>query len=111
VAKRRGYEPDWLNSRARPWEPKGIIPDECEVVVETTSLKVLSPSHDLILLMKLNASRGPDYDDMVKLWRMCEFLSPEVVIERFHQAYPFEEFDPHRIDYVRKIVQAAADPE
>lgn len=53
--------------------------------------------------MKLYAARAPDYDDLVRLWPLCSFTSPEEAVEQYYLAYPHLEHDPYLVDYVRGI--------
>jgi hypothetical protein len=45
--------------------------------------------------MKLNASRAADTEDLIALWPLCSFGTPERAVDAFYEAYPYEERDPY----------------
>lgn len=107
VAEDRDLRHDWLNDRAAAFAPIGMSVDDCGVLAEHPSLIVLGPPPNLAFLMKLQAARAVDHDDLVVLWPRCSFSSPEAAVAAFYAAYPHEEPDPHLVDYVAQIVTAA----
>lgn len=55
--------------------------------------------------MKLNASRAVDTEDLILLWPLCAFESPEVAAEQFWEAYPSEDRDEHLAELIRSIIE------
>lgn len=108
VATRRDLPLRWLNDDAAPYAPRGLTGDLCETVYERPGFRVLAPPAEFVFLMKLYRSRAPDYDDMVELWPACTFASPEEAVRRYFDAYPHAPEDPHLVEFVREIAQAAA---
>lgn len=94
VARRRGLAPHWLNAHARPWTPAGLREQDCHVLLEHPNLLVLGPPIDQVFLMKLSASRAPDFTDMVVLWPLCGFADADDVVTRFYAAFPNEDPTP-----------------
>ena len=69
---------------------------------------VVVPSADVVFLMKLNASRGPvDRHDMVALWQLCTFATPQATVDAFYSAYPMEPVDEYLGGYVADIMSDA----
>lgn len=109
VGARHDLELDWLNDRARPWQPAGFTLSTCTTVLHHGKLTVLAPPANVVFLMKLDAARGPtDYLDMVALWPACTFATPEAAVNGFYTGYPLEPVDEHLIDYVTDIASQAA---
>jgi len=108
VAVERGLRPDWLNDRAAGFAPVGLTIEDCESLLVRQRLIALGPPTDFIFLMKLQAARAVDYDDMVALWPECSFPSAQAAVEAFAAAYPHEEPDPYIIDLVARIALAAS---
>ncbi len=73
--------------------------------MERSSLQVLGVPFDQLFLMKLNASRAVDTDDMEAIWPSCTFGSPEAAAEAFSLAYPFEHRDECLADQIRRAVE------
>ena len=107
VARRRGLAPHWLNAHARPWTPVGLREQDCHVLLEHPALLVLGPPMDQVFLMKLSASRAPDFTDMVVLWPLCGFADADDVVTRFYAAFPNEDPDPFMTEHVQRIISAA----
>jgi hypothetical protein len=103
VAERHDLAPHWLNDSASAYMPDTLKIDDCEVLFESPSLRVLGAPANQVFLMKVNASRATDTDDLEVLWPLCTFTSPEAAAEAFYEAYPTEEFDPHLADHIRRI--------
>jgi hypothetical protein len=57
--------------------------------------------------MKLLAGRTPDHDDMIVLWPRCGFPSAKAAVDAYYAGYPFEEHDPHLVDYVQQVADQA----
>jgi hypothetical protein len=108
VADRHGLRAGWLNDSATMFAPVGFDLEECEVLLERSHLIVLGPPPEQVFLMKLLASRSPDHDDMTVLWPRCGFSDARAAVEAYYLAYPFEEHDPHLVDYVQQIADQAA---
>jgi len=108
VATERGLRPDWLNDRAAGFAPVGLTIEDCESLLVRQRLMALGPPTDFIFLMKLQAARAVDYDDLVALWPKCSFPSAQAAVEAFDAAYPHEEHDPYLIDLVARIVLIAS---
>ena len=70
-------------------------------------LTVLGPPPGQVFLMKLLAGRAPDHDDMIALWPTCGFADAQEAVAAYYAAYPFEEHDPHLVDYVQQIKELA----
>jgi hypothetical protein len=108
VARRRHLRPNWLNDYAKPFTPVGFRLEMCDVLFDHPHLRVLGPPPDCIFLMKLYASRAPDFDDMVALWPRCTYASASEAAERFVAAYPAAAPDPDLIPYIASVVETAA---
>lgn len=65
---------------------------------------MLGAPYDQVFLMKLNASRATDTDDLVALWPLCSFGTPERAVDAFYEAYPHEERDPYLAQRIRAIL-------
>ncbi|MFG1911555.1 DUF6036 family nucleotidyltransferase [Kribbella sp. NPDC048928] len=107
IADRHGLRSDWINDSAVPFTPTGLELDECEVLYGHSNLTVLGPSPDQVFLMKLLAGRAPDHEDMIVLWPRCRFGSAQAAVGAYHSAYPFQEHDPHLVEYVQQIADQA----
>ncbi|WP_432881368.1 DUF6036 family nucleotidyltransferase [Kribbella sp. CA-245084] len=107
IGERHGLRSDWLNDSAMMFTPAGLDLDECELLYEHTHLTVLGPPPEQIFLMKLLAGRAPDHDDMTVLWPKCGFSDARAAVDAYYLAYPFEEHDPHLVDYVQQIADQA----
>ena len=94
VAARHGLAPKWLNDSAAPFLPATFREDECDLILERPSLRVLGAPLDQVFLMKLYASRAIDTDDLAVIWPGCSFESAEAAAEAFYEAYPLVERDP-----------------
>lgn len=102
VGERRGLSVEWLNARAAPFAPTSLTVEH--VVFDQPALRVVVPSADDIFLMKLNANRTRDRDDLRRLWPRCSFNDATEVVARFYQAYPHEECDDELVAYVTSVV-------
>ncbi|MDP9387786.1 MAG: hypothetical protein M3Q48_07605 [Actinomycetota bacterium] len=108
VGKRHDLPRGWLNDAAAAFWPTGSSFDDCRVVYEQDSLVVRTPPPDVIFVMKLYRADPQDREDMVLLWPMCGFSSPEDAVEAFAAAYPHPPEDEHLVDYVREIAEDAS---
>ena len=107
VAERRGLRQDWINDHARPFLPADFERSLCSVLVEYSTLTVLGPPPDDVLMMKAYASRETDVADMVRLWPLCSFTTPAAAARRFVHAYPHAPDDPHLDSYFAGIASRA----
>lgn len=104
AARGRGLPPAWLNDRASAFQPSTLREGDCDVLLDHPRLLVLGAPLDQVFLMKLNASRSRDVTDLVELWPHCSFTSAADAVARFYEAYPFEEPDPHLVDFVAQLI-------
>ena len=104
VAARHDLAPKWLNDSAAAFVPATFNIEDCELILDRASLLVLGAPLDQVFLMKLFASRAIDTDDLETLWPHCTFESPELAVEAFYAAYPFEEPDRHLAEHLRVIL-------
>jgi hypothetical protein len=107
VAAEHDLQPDWLNSNARAFAPAGLSEANCTVLFAHGGLKVLGPTADWVFLMKLNAARPLDQQDMIGLWPIAGFSSAAEAVTRFYDAYPMEEPDEFLVDFVEQIATAS----
>jgi hypothetical protein len=104
VAGRHGLARKWFNDSAAAFLPATFDRDVCEVLIDSPTLRVLGAPWDQLFLMKLNASRAIDTDDMEVIWPLCSFESAEAAAEAFFEAYPLEQPDEFLADHIRRIV-------
>lgn len=108
VAIEYGYEPDWLNDHAAAYLPQGLREQDCTLLAEYPSLRVLGPPPNFVFIMKLYAARGEvDHSDMVRLWPICNFTSVADAIDLYWSAYPHAPDDEHLATYVDQIAREA----
>lgn len=107
VAVRHDLTPGWVNDRAAMFAPATFDAAECEVLIDEPRLKVLGAPLAQVFLMKLLASRAPDFDDLVIMWPRTGFASAEEAAEAFHAAYPHLDEDPYLADHIRGIARLA----
>ncbi len=106
VARRRGWNDDWLNfevtnTAAEPQWGKAVewetIFDEDEIVIQVASAEAL-------LAMKLRANRpGRDTDDIRKLLALCDIDSVQAADELYEDYYPGEALPDRALDIVVRI--------
>lgn len=89
------------------FKPSTLREADCKIELHQGRLLVLGAPLEQVFLMKLYASRAPDLDDMVHLWRHCSFDSPQAVVQEYYLAYPHAEVDPYLVDHVAAIAYAA----
>lgn len=107
VAPRHDLDPDWLNDRAASFVPLGFDMATATIVYEHAALIVRTPPASTIFLMKLYAGRAPDHDDVVKLWPVSRFSTPEEAVAAYERAYPHAPDDPHLVAFVAEISRAS----
>lgn len=107
IARTQGLDGEVLNSRAAAFRPAGIDVDG-DIVIETPRITIRTAAPNALLLMKLHAARpGRDQADMVALWPLSSFKTPERAAEAYATAYPHEQPDPHLANFIRGIQQRA----
>lgn len=57
--------------------------------------------------MKLYAGRDRDIDDLLTLWPVSGFRTPEEAAEMFRCAYPHAPDDPYLASWVKRIADMA----
>ncbi len=102
-----GLAPTWLNDSSVPFRPTGLADEDCEIAFDGAALVAVVPSPDWIFLMKLNAGRFVDRTDMVRLWPLTGFASPQVAVDRYWDAYPGAAEDEFLLNYVSEIANEA----
>lgn len=109
VAERHDLAVQWLNDSAAAFWPQTLDESGCEVLLDHPSLLVLGAPYRAVFLMKLFAvlTRAADYDDLVRLWPLCGFASPEEAANEMREAYPAAPDDPHLAEYVADIAREA----
>ena len=110
VATRHDLSPRWLNGDAAAFVPHSEVeivdPDP---VLETSTLTVYTATADAVFLMKLFAGRDRDWDDLVALWPLCSFESPQAAADACNRAYDFIGIDDEFLaSSVEEIAAAAA---
>jgi len=58
-----------------------------------------------MFLMKLMAARAADHDDLVTLWPLTGFASPDEAAAQMYAAFPAAPDDPHLAGYVAEIAR------
>lgn len=108
VGQRHDLRSGWLNDAAAAFWPAGASFEDCAVVYDQEPLVVRAPPPEVVFVMKLCRADPQDREDMVLLWPMCGFASPEDAVEAFEDAYPHAPEDRHLVDYVRQIAHDAS---
>jgi hypothetical protein len=108
VGRRHDLRSGWLNDAAAAFWPAGASMEDAAVVYERESLVVRAPAPEVVFVMKLYRADPQDREDMVLLWPMCAFTSPEAAVEAFEAVYPHAPEDEHLVEYLRAIAQDAA---
>jgi Nucleotidyltransferase of unknown function (DUF6036) len=103
VALLHDLAPAWLNDSASAFRPATFDEADCEKLLVKGRLTVLGAPLRQVFVMKLNAARARDHDDLVALWRACDFESAEQAVDLHRNAYPHETDDPYLIDFVRGL--------
>lgn len=103
VARLRDLAPAWLNDSAAAFRPATFDEAECEELLTRGRLTVLGAPLRQVFVMKLNAARARDHDDLVLLWQACDFETAEQAVEMYRNAYPHEADDPYLVDFVRGL--------
>jgi hypothetical protein len=108
VSAQLDFRVNWLNDKAVAHAPVGLSEDMCEPLYEHPNLVLLGPPPDFVFLMKLNAARAPDFDDMVALWPRCTFETAQQAAEQFRIAYPAALDDPDLAEFIEQIARIAS---
>ncbi|MEP7215762.1 MAG: DUF6036 family nucleotidyltransferase [Anaerolineaceae bacterium] len=103
VAQLRHLAPAWLNDSATAFRPAAFDEAECEVLLTHGRLTVLGAPLRQVFVMKLNAARARDYDDLVVLWQACDFETAQQAVEMYRNAYPHEADDPYLMNFLRGL--------
>lgn len=111
VAERHDLRIDWLNDRARGFTPATFRVDECGLLFERGRLTVLGAPLDQVFVMKLYRNEPQDFEDMVRIWPLCGFASPQAAVDAFFEAYPHAPADEHLIALVSQIASASEQDE
>lgn len=109
VAARHGLRIDWLNDHAAPFAPATFEESECAVLLDHDRLLLLGAPLNQVFLMKLYRLDAQDYEDLVKIWPLCIFESPDEAADQFREAYPHAPEDPHLAVLIRKVADEAND--
>jgi hypothetical protein len=109
VAARHDLAPRWLNDNAAMFRPQTLSESNCGVLLDHPRLLVLGASYRDVFLMKLFAARAADHDDLVRLWPLAGFTSPEAAAAEMYAAFPAAPDDPQLSDYVAGIAGESAD--
>ncbi len=104
VAGSHGLSKRWINDSAAAFLPATFELADCVELLDRPTLRVLGVSWNQLFLMKLNASRAVDTDDIEAIWPHCAFGSAEAAVEAFYEAYPLERHDEFLADRIRAIV-------
>ena len=103
VARLHDLAPAWLNDSASAFRPATFDEAECEKLLVRGRLTVLGAPLRQVFVMKLNSARTRDYDDLVALWRACDFETAEQAVDLYQNAYPHDADDPYLINFVRGL--------
>lgn len=107
VASVHGLSPTWLNDRAAGFMPVTFDIQECETLLSLPRLRVLGLPLAQLFVMKLYAGRDRDFDDLITLWPVSGFRTPEEAAEMFRCAYPHAPDDPYLESWVKHIADMA----
>jgi hypothetical protein len=107
VARRRGWDEDWLNfevtnTAAEPQYGKAV---EWETIFDEDGIVIQVASAEALLVMKLRANRpGRDTDDIRQLLALCEIDSVQAADELYEEYYPGESLPDRAWDMVVRIL-------
>jgi len=110
IAARHDLAPGWVNDSAAGFAPRTLREEDCTRLWEHPRLLVLAAPWRDVFLMKLQAARDVDWDDLVALWPRSGFTDASQAVSQFHEAYPHEAVDPYLIEYVERVAKLAASP-
>lgn len=106
VADDRDLSPRWLNANAISFLPSDA---QAHVIVQHGPLTVRAVSANDLFVMKLDAARPRDVDDLRVLWKHCTYATAEEAVADFEERTPLApaEHDPHLADWIRSIVDTS----
>ena len=109
VATRHDLAVDWLNDRAKPWRPATFRIEDCDVLLNRPTLRVLGAPLRDVFIMKLDRGGPQDYSDLVALWPLIcsSFSTARDVVETHRAAFPAALEDPYLDSSVQGIANAA----
>jgi hypothetical protein len=105
VARAHDLAPDWLNDASAAFRPDTLTEDVCTELYIHSRLRVLGAPLDQVFLMKVHAARAPDYSDLVRLWPLAGFTSPEAAVEEYWKAYPHSDADDYLLSWITEIAR------
>lgn len=108
VARMHDLAPDWLNDASAAFRPDTLTEDTCTELYIHPRLRVLGAPLDQVFLMKVHAARAPDYSDLVRLWPLAGFVSPEAAVEEYWKAYPHADHDEYLTSWITEIARRSA---
>lgn len=104
ISESESVSTEWMNNRSLPFRPQNLNLKSCTLVLRILSTELYIPSFDLLLVMKLHASRGErDLVDMYLLWAHSSFTSIKAIEEAYWDAYPNAPLDPYLNTHLEKI--------
>ena len=110
IAQRHDLNLEWVNDDAAGFRPSTFHDQDCDVLLELPRLLVLGAPLDQVFLRNLYRVDAQDYEDMVTLWPLCGFQSPEQAVALFHEAYPHAAQDAHLATMISDIAAQADVP-
>lgn len=103
VGTRHDLRKGWLNDAAAAFWPSGVGYDECVTVFAHPALIVLTPSPEVIFVMKLYRADPQDREDLVTLWPLCSFTDAEDAAASFRAAYPHAPDDEYLASFIENV--------
>ncbi len=105
VAEERGLSPHWMNASARAFGPSDAT---TQPIFRHGPLTVLAVSPDDLFVMKINAARPRDIDDLRALWPLCSYETAEQAVADYETRTPLApvDHDPHLADWIRAALGA-----
>ncbi len=100
VGARYDLREGWLNDAAAPFWPSGASYGDCEIVYQHGTLVVGAPAPEIIFVMKLYRADPQDREDLISLWPLCNFASPDDAVDAFTRAYPHAPDDEYLTNYI-----------
>ena len=71
-----------------------------EIVYQHGTLVVGAPAPEIIFVMKLYRADPQDREDLISLWPLCNFASPDEAVDAFTRAYPHAPDDEYLTNYI-----------
>ncbi|MEY3575584.1 MAG: hypothetical protein RLZZ88_727 [Actinomycetota bacterium] len=107
VAAQHDLSDTWLNDHARPFSPSGLAPQQCDVMIEHDSLRLLGVPLHMVFLMKIDRAQEQDVADMVRLWPLVKdaFRSIAHVVDEYMAAYPLAREDPYLAQFLAEVIR------